>query len=92
MKLLAGLNPDISKVLEKGDRAPFSGVLVDSGSIKLMWRDVIAKDEFKSELQKCLEEKVKIESESEVSGSTWFLGGMVTGLVLTTVLFSVGSK
>lgn len=90
MILLAGIQATAQNarpvIILKGEASPFEGILLTESYAKQIQADLDAKDEFKSELQKCLENQKEPSHPMFDSGLIFSSGivlGLVTGFFLT---------
>lgn len=84
MILLAGIQATAQSVrpviILKGEKAPFEGILLSEDIARKVDADLYAKDEFKDDLQKCLQDQKEVYT-PRVSTGLVFSSGIILGLV-----------
>jgi hypothetical protein len=72
--------------VKANEKAPFTGALIEESTLKRIYADILAKDKFKEELEKCQVETTQLAEKSEGHEVTWFIGGVAIGLSAALII------
>jgi hypothetical protein len=79
-------------LVKKDEKAPFAGALIEESTFKRIYADILEKDKYKEEFEKCQVATAQGAEKSESHEVVWLLGGVAIGLSAVLLIPLVQGK